>query len=225
MKTKPPQVHWEPNPTRVPWILWGVLLVVAGIIGMGELYWIKRAHRDSTPPLPVLTTVPDFSFTTETGATITKKSLLGKIWIADFIFTRCAGPCPLMTEKMRQIQTASRNLDRGNIQLLSVTVDPTYDTPEVLARYGGKIGSNPDHWSFATGEPEKIEQFITKGMLLGLSKDGEGMPVHAQKFVVVDREGYVRAYHDLGDAAVLQDVIADIDKLSREKHTPRKKKP
>jgi protein SCO1/2 len=174
--------------------------------------------------LPVLAQVPDVSFTAETGATLTRKSLLGKIWVADFIFTRCAGPCPLMTEKMRQLQTPTRLMADGDVQLVSVTVDPGYDTPQVLSAYGGKIGSNPDRWSFLTGDPAKIEEFITKGMLLGLTKDGEGVPVHSQRFVIVDREGFIRAYHDLEDAALVPNIVSDIDTLAREKHTPKPKK-
>jgi len=226
METQPPKIHWEPRPARIPWVMWTSILLIAGLVIGGELYWLKskRKKAQQTRELQVLAAVPDFSFTTETGATLTKNDLLGKIWVADFIFTRCAGPCPLMTEKMRQIQTATRLMADGNVQLISVTVDPAYDTSKVLSAYGGKIGSNPDRWSFLTGEPSKIEEFITKGMLLGLSKDGEGLPVHSQKFVIVDREGYIRSYRELDDPALLQNVVSDIDALDREKHTPKEKK-
>jgi protein SCO1/2 len=215
---------WQPRPRRIPWILWGVFLLVAALIAGAELYLIKKSKKRPVRELPVLAQVPDFSFTTETGETLTKKDLLGKIWIADFIFTRCAGPCPVMTEKMRQLQTATRLLAKGEVHLVSVTVDPTHDTPAVLSAYGGRIGSNPDRWSFLTGDPAKIENFVTKGMLLGLSKDGAGLPVHTQKFVLVDREGYVRAYHDLDDPALVSAIVADIDSLARETRTPQPKK-
>jgi protein SCO1/2 len=224
MDTQPPRTHWESRPSRVPWKLWlGVLFVAALVIG-GELYWLKSTRKTVKRELPVLAQVPDFSFTTETGATLTKKDLAGKIWIADFIFTRCTGPCPMMTDIMRQLQTATRLMARGNVQLISVTVDPAYDTSKVLSAYGGKIGSNPDRWSFLTGDPARIQEFITKGMLLGLSKDGEGMPVHAQKFAVVDREGYIRAYHDLTDAALVPLIVSDVEALDRERRTPKEKK-
>lgn len=216
-------VHWHPPPSRVPWRFWVVLVVLATLVLGAEVFWIKKAHKRVARELPVLARVPDFSLTSETGAAVTRENLAGKIWIADFIFTRCAGPCPRMTEKMRQLQTATRNLARGEARLISVTVDPAYDVPAVLSQYGARIGSNPDRWSFLTGDPAKVESFITKGMLLGLSKDGEGMPVHTQKFVLVDREGYVRAYHDLDDPSLIPNLLSDIEALSRERHTPKKK--
>ena len=105
-----------------------------------------------------------------------------------------------------------------------MSVDPGHDTPAVLSEYAARFGWNPDQWSFLTGDPAKIENFITKGMLLGLSKDGEGLPVHSQKFVVVDREGHVRAYHDLEDPALIPNVLSDVEALRREPSS-RKEKP
>jgi protein SCO1 len=189
------------------------------------MHLIKAAGRPSSRKLPVLGTVPDFSFTAETGLPVQKGGLTGKIWIADFVFTRCAGPCPTMSEIMRQLQVATRSLAGGDVRLISITVDPAHDTPRVLASYGAKYGSNPDRWSFLTGEPSAVENFITKGMFLGLSKDGDGVPVHSQKFVVVDREGYIRAYHDLAPAEkLIPQIVDDIGALDRESHTPLPKK-
>jgi protein SCO1 len=224
MHTRPPKVYWEARPSRIPWKAWFIAGLIGALVVGGELFWLKSSRKHPVRDMPVLAQVPDFSFTTETGATLTKKDLKGKIWIANFIFTRCAGPCPIMTDKMRQMQMATRLMAGGNVQLISVTVDPAYDTPEVLSKYGGKIGSNPDRWSFLTGDPAKIEEFITKGMLLGLSKDGQDMPVHSQKFAIVDREGYIRAYRDLADVAVIPEILADVEALGRERHTPKKKK-
>ena len=206
---------------RIHWMVWAFVLVVAMIVLGAELFLMKNSQHRVAKALPVLAKVPDFSFASETGAPVTKASLAGKIWIADFIFTRCAGPCPLMSERMRQFQAASENIAGGGVRLISVTVDPAYDTPPVLAKYAAKYGANPDRWSFLTGEPVTVENFITKGVLLGLSRDGEGIPVHSQKFVVVDREGNIRAYHDLDDAAsLLPKLLDDVDALSREKQTP-----
>jgi protein SCO1/2 len=214
------------TPSRIPWWLTAlVVLILGGVVAVAELSWIKTAHKRVPRVLPVLATVPEFSLTSETGTTVTKQSLLGKIWVADFIFTRCAGPCPIMTENMRKLQIATRNLLGGGVQLISVTVDPEYDTSDVLSKYGAHIGSNPDRWSFLTGDPATVEKFITKGMLLGLSKDGKGVPIHSQKFVLVDREGYIRAYHDLEDPALQPEILTDIDALGREARTPKKKSP
>lgn len=223
MGTQSPQVRREARPARLSWPFWAALLLVAGVVVAGELFWLKstRQSRQETRQLPVLAQVPDFSLTKETGATLTKKDLLGKVWVADFIFTRCTGPCPVMTDRMRQLQTATHSMAGGSVQLVSVTVDPAHDTPKVLSEYGGRIGSNPDRWSFLTGDPDKVIEFISKGMLLGVSQDGAGLPVHSQKFAVVDREGYIRSYHDLEDAALVPQIITDVETLSREPRTPK----
>lgn len=211
-------------PARIPAFVWGILVAAVALVFGMEYLGVRKASDAAERELPVLAEVPDFSFTSETGATVDKASLRGKIWIADFIFTRCAGPCPAMTETMRQLQVALRDAAGGDVRLISVTVDPAYDTPAVLSKYGARIGSNPGRWSFLTGDPQKIADFIGKGMLLGLSKDGEGMPVHSQKFVIVDREGCIRAYHDFPGGSLIPDIVADVDTLGRERHTPKKKK-
>jgi len=208
-----------PRP-RISRLIWLALLLVAAIVLGGELYLMKFSPRHAAKPLPVLAKVPEFSFTSQSGATVTRESMLGKVWVADFIFTRCAGPCPLMTEQMRRLQNATESAGEG-VRLVSTTVDAAYDTPPVLTKYAAKYGANPDRWSFLTGDPAKIESFITKGMLLGLAKDNEGAPIHAQKFVVIDREGRIRAYHDLEDGeTLLPKLIEDIDALSQEKSAP-----
>ncbi len=206
---------------RIRRLAWGGLFLIAMCVLGAEMYLIKKAGPRVPRELPVLAKVPDFSFTAETGLQVRRGGLIGKIWVADFIFTRCAGPCPVMTERMRRLQIATRNIAAGDVHLISITVDPAYDTPDVLSKYGAKYGTDPDRWSFLTGDPDAIEKFIAKGMLLGLSKDGEGMPIHAQKFVVVDREGYIRAYHDLDEGDnLLPKILDDIQTLDREDSTP-----
>ncbi len=217
-------VHWQPPPAPIPWFKGGILVAVVMVIFGLQYVWIQNSHRLNQRVLPVLAEVPKFSFTSETGATVDNASLRGKIWVANFIFTRCAGPCPAMTEKMRQLQIALRNSAGGKVQLVTVTVDPAYDTPQVLSKYGARIGSNPDRWSFLTGDPGKVADFVSKGLLLGLSKDGEGMPVHTQKFVLVDREGFIRAYHDFPGDMLIPDIATDVEALGRESHTPKEKK-
>lgn len=212
--------HLE-QPARIPWRIWAIVLAAAVVVAGVELRMIKHSQNGMSRALPVLAKVPDFSLTSETGLTISRQGLLGKIWIADFIFTRCAGPCPIMTQQMLRLQVATRSLADGNVHLISVTVDPAYDTPKVLLKYGAKYGTNPDRWSFLTGDPATVENFITKGMLLGLAKDGKGMPIHSQKFVVVDREGYIRAYHDLDEGeALIPRIVDDVLALVYEHYTP-----
>ena len=219
----PPGRGWTEQPSRIPWVTWGVLVFFAGLIVLGEYYYIKKVQRGVTRHVPALARVPDFRFTSETNTPVTRESLLGQIWIADFIFTRCQGPCPLMTERMKELQVATRTLANGRVRLISVTVDPAHDTPEVLSKYGAGYGTNPDRWSFLTGDPAAVENFITKGMLRGLSKDAEGMPAHAQKFVLVDRFGLIRGYYDLDAPGLVEKLVSDIGVLDRERKPPKPK--
>src|SRR6266576_6159106 len=88
------------------------------------------------PPLPVFGQIPGFALTDETGRPFDKKSLDGKVWVADFIFTTCTGPCPRMSSMMRQVQQATSTIPE--VRLVSFTVDPEHDTPEALKTYAAR---------------------------------------------------------------------------------------
>ncbi len=202
-------------PSRIPRIGWAVAFAAGAAILALTWMQLKSSRQPALPPLPVLASAPDFAFTSQTGVPIKRADFAGKIWIADFIFTRCAGPCPVMTERLSELQRAlAAGLD--DVRLVSVTVDPEYDSPEVLAKYAARFGADPARWAFLTGEPAAIEKFTTKGMLLALAKDGEGAPIHSQKFVVVDPSGNIRAYRDLNDPALLPNLLQDIENLRQE---------
>ncbi|MDD5200625.1 MAG: SCO family protein [Terrimicrobiaceae bacterium] len=202
-------------PSRIPRLGWAIAFAAAAaVLALGWSH-LKSIRRPALPPLPVLAATPDFAFTSQAGAPVTRAGLAGKVWIADFIFTRCPGPCPVMTERMSELQRALSNAGDG-VRLVSVTVDPEFDKPGVLAKYGERYGADPARWLFLTGEPAAVEKFITKGMLLPLAKNGEGAPIHSQKFVVVDAAGNIRAYRDLNDPELLPKLLQDIDALQRE---------
>jgi protein SCO1/2 len=202
-------------PARIPTLGWVAAFGAAAVLFVLAGMFVKNVRRAQQAPLPVLATVPEFSFTAQTGAPVTRVSLLGKLWIADMIFTRCAGPCPVMTDRLSQVQRALAN-SGDDVRLVSVTVDPAYDQPAVLAKYGARFGADPARWLFLTGAPDAVEKFVTKGMLLGLAKDDAGAPMHAQKFVVVDRAGRIRAYRDLEDPNLVPQLLTDLDTLRRE---------
>ncbi len=146
-------------------------------------------------PLPSYSEVPDFSLTSERGETVTLDDLAGHIWVADFIFTNCRGPCPLMTSHMAKLQHA---LDAEGlpVKLVSVTVDPERDTPAVLKDYAERFGADLSRWSFLTGDKQAIHNLIGHGFKLA-STDGsvrEGEPgaaivTHSVRFVLVDGAG------------------------------------
>src|SRR5437867_9798837 len=123
------------KPTRsIEWIVWGGLALV--ILAIAAVFIASKFGRPN-PPLLVYGTVPDFALTNQSGRVVSLSDLRGRVWVADIIFTRCPGTCPLMTRQMRQLQDALPA--DGLVNLISLTVDPAFDTPDVLKRYGEKF--------------------------------------------------------------------------------------
>lgn len=175
----------------------------------------RKSEQRSTMKEPPIAEVPDFSFTTQEGKTLTKTDLLGKVWVIDFIFTRCAGPCPVMTSHM--VELAAKVAKIPNVKLVSLSVDPTYDTPAVLARYSARIHADPIQWYFLTGPSEKVTAFIQGGMKQPFVTESGSMPTHSTRFLVVDQAGMIRSCHDMSDPEMEQKILSDIGSLLREK--------
>ncbi|MFZ4115637.1 MAG: SCO family protein [Chthoniobacterales bacterium] len=193
---------------------WGIVFLIALLLIVAAAVTFHRAERHTISKKLPIAEVPDFSFTTQEGKMLTKADLTGKIWIADFIFTRCAGPCPLLTSRM--IELASRLSKNHEVKLVSVTVDPTYDTSEVLARYASNIHADPTQWFFLTGPLSEINTFVKEGMKQPLAAEPEGMPAHSTRLMLVDRHGMIRGYYDGNNPEVVQQLLVDIGTLLRE---------
>ena len=146
--------------------------------------------------------VGDFTLTDQDGRTVrpSDPELAGKVWVASFIFTRCAGPCPQVTATMVRLQ--NELADRPDVRLLTFTVDPEYDTPEVLKKYAGRFGAHPDRWRFLTGPEADVYRLENDGFKIGATKnpDAQASPgdavSHSTLLAVVDRHGVVRGYFD-----------------------------
>lgn len=144
--------------------------------------------------------VADFSLTERGGRTITKKDLLGKVWVTSFIFTRCAGPCPQITGSMARLQGEMKG--QPDFRLVTITVDPEHDTPPVLANYAERFNADPERWLFLTGEPKAVYGLIRDSFKLHAeqTKEPDRRPgeevFHSTKLALVDRQGQVRAYFD-----------------------------
>jgi protein SCO1/2 len=196
--------------------VWVIVFAAAAAL-IGGAYLVLKDTRPAPPsaPLEKFAQVPAFEFTDQTGTTFGSENLQGKIWIANFIFTRCKGPCPLISTRMADLNTKLNKL-RDGVVLVSFTVDPDYDTPEVLTKYGELLGANPAHWKFLTGQPDAIKDFVVKGLLQPLSKEPDGTPAHSQRFVIVDGEGWIRGFQNGEDPEVVQKLMVDIGGLLRE---------
>lgn len=182
---------------RSPRVVLPVLTVLA-LFFVGLAFW---AQQRFTPPLPVLSTLPSFTLTASTGQPFSSEQLKGQPYIVDFIFSRCAGPCPLMSAKLSKLQTATA--DTPGVKLVSISVDPLADTPAVLAEYAAQYKADPSRWFFLTGEVEPIYTLVEQGFKLPVEKSldpAKAAPgdliIHSTRFVLVDGEGQLRGYYD-----------------------------
>ena len=195
---------------RLGWV--GAFLAFILAVVMGYSMWRGSERRD-VEKLPVMRAVPDFTLTDQDGNTVTKDDLRGKIWIADFIFTRCKGPCPLMTARMLEMQRAL--LKTPDVKLVSISVDPEHDTPAVLKAYAEANFAEPARWKFLTGDKTVIEKVVTEGFMQHLDEEN-GEPVHGTMFLVVDGNGMVRSARMLEDPELIPKVLMDTGNLLRE---------
>ena len=173
------------------------------------------ALRRPSPPLPEYGIVPAFTLRDHRGQPLTREDMTGSVWIADFIFTRCAGQCPLMTERMTQLQ---RQLSgEPDLRLVSFSVDPAHDTPETLAAYARRSGAGP-RWRFATGPMDAVRALVQDGFRLGMSEEGtEAEPItHSVRLVLVDRQGRIRGYYDAMEESAVARLTEDARRLLKE---------
>jgi protein SCO1/2 len=164
------------------------------------------------PPLPVYWQIPAFQLTAQSGQPFDSKSLEGDIWVADFIFTTCPGPCPRMSAQMRGVQSAVAGMP--DVKLVSFSVDPRNDTPAALASYAKRYRAEPGRWFFLTGEQAALEAVCRQGFKLG---DVDGSLVHSTRFVLLDRHSRVRGFYSTSDDGALPKLLHDIRTLAGQK--------
>jgi protein SCO1 len=210
---------------KLPWtIAVGLLLVVLTLALAALLAGLKS--RDARPPLPVLGAVGDFTLTNQAGAAVSLADLGGRVWVADIIFTRCAGPCLRMSRQMKELQT---QLPAGSrVRLVSLTTDPDFDSPPVLTQYAARFGANTNRWMFLTGPKKEIGNLAIGGLKLSAiekpAADRESpadLFVHSTIFVAVDKRGRLRGIFETGGEGVdwpaeRRRILATIRQLERE---------
>lgn len=160
--------------------------------------------------------LPDFTLTAVTvdgTSPFALEALRGRAWIASFVYTRCAGPCPMLTANAAALQ---KKLPKS-IGLLSFTVDPDHDSPEVLTLYAKKFKADPQRWFFLTGEKVELIRLVRDGFLLPVVENAAALPgerfAHSTKFVLIDADARVRGWYDGDDSAALDKLAADARKL------------
>ncbi|MDZ4694417.1 MAG: SCO family protein [Deltaproteobacteria bacterium] len=173
---------------------------------------VSRFTQPTLPPLPVLGTLSSFSLLDEDGTAFGTNQLTGKVWVAGFIFTRCPTICPAITTTMGKIQKRARGIS-NEFRLVSFSVDPAFDTPEVLRQYATRYKASPRMWRFLTGPLGDIKATVVDGLKIAMGEpegeqDFESI-FHGTHFVLVDRQMRVRAYHDSSDPNVVDNVLRD----------------
>jgi protein SCO1/2 len=143
--------------------------------------------------------IPNFSFVNQNGDTITQEDYLGNVYVANFIFTTCPTICPVMTHQMRRIQQKTATLPgfKGNFKILSHTVNPQYDTPEILLEYSTNMEADLSNWDFVTGHKDSIYAMAPYYFVNAMEDSlAEGGFLHSEFFVIVDKQGRIRARDD-----------------------------
>ena len=163
----------------------------------------------SRPELPTLGSIPAFELTDQTGAPFHSELALNKkIWIADFFFTNCPGPCPRMSSQLHQAQAALAGDDR--VRIVSFTVDPKRDTPPVLAEYSRHFEAVPGKWFFLTGNMAVLQKLGREDFKLN---DVDGSLDHSERFVLVDGASRIRGYYQTSEKDAIPRLIADARQL------------
>lgn len=201
---------------RLKWLLsrplfWVVFVLVGFALPIGIT--VSRAmRRTGPPPLAIYAQVPDFTYTDQHGEPYGVANLKGKVWTANFIFTRCPSICPLVTAKMRDVQHRSRALGDG-FHMVSFTVDPDYDTPAVLAEYAQKNKASRTRWTFVTGPFDQLRKTVEQGLKISMGRDSanEALPsiTHGTHFVLVDKDMRIRGFYDSDSDEAMSRLLHD----------------
>jgi protein SCO1/2 len=187
-------------------VLWSFLvLTMVAVVGRGMWAW-------QDPPLPVLFQTQPFSLTDQDGKPFGSEQLKGQAWVAAVIFTNCPGACPMMSQRLSKLQEA---VPAKNVKLVSFTVDPERDTPEVLRQYGVRFNADGKRWHFLTG-PKETMLATARGLNLTAIPAAETRPIqHDEHFLLVDGDGRVRGIYMSRDDEDMKRLTKDAAALAR----------
>ncbi|MCC7290985.1 MAG: SCO family protein [Phycisphaerales bacterium] len=209
-----PMEQLRQSPLRVTIV---ALAVVIAALALWRGYLESKANRFAPQaPRPaehalILGAAPAFDLIERSERHVRTDDFKGQVWIADFIFTRCQGPCPKMTAAMARLQETLKKVP--GVVLVSFTVDPEHDRPDVLREYAREHGADPQRWLFLTGTVQQMEDVQVKGFKMGMV--GESIH-HSDRFVLIDTDGGIRGYFDVDEAGQIETLAAEAAALAKE---------
>jgi protein SCO1/2 len=210
---------------QLPRTLWLGLGLLLGILGLA--YLLSLAEFKQQHALPVIGAVADFTLTNQDGKVTTLAGLTNRVWVADIIFTRCTGPCPIITGHMKSLEDALPKT--SGAKLVTLTTDPDYDTPAMMKRYGERFGADFSRWTFLTGTKTEIGALGAGSLKLSAvpvpvadQTNAADLFIHTTIFVIVDKHARLRgSFETVGDGldwtnTVRPRIAAAVRQLERE---------
>ena len=210
---------------QLPRTLWLGVILLVGILALA--YLLSLAEFKQQHKLPVIDAVADFTLTNQDGKVTTLADLTNRVWVADIIFTRCAGPCPIITGHMKSLEDALPKT--SDAKLVTLTTDPDYDSPDMMRKYGERFGADFNRWTFLTGTKTEIASLGSGSLKLSAvpvkledQKSVADLFIHSTYFVVVDKHAQLRASFETGGEGVdwtnvQPRVVAAVNQLERER--------
>jgi cytochrome oxidase Cu insertion factor (SCO1/SenC/PrrC family) len=207
-----------PSPPLAIRFVWLTLAVVLSAV---TFIFVASRDDDASPEdessvlqVPEISIpLPPFSLMERNEKTVTHEDLAGHIWIADFVFTYCAGPCPMMTRHMQRLQSDLKDVDQ--LRLVSFSVDPARDTPAVLRDYAQRHNADPQRWLFLSGPMDQIYDLAIDGFKITVEAARENRDIiHDTRFMLVDTQGSIRGYYDSTRPEELERLVAETRALA-----------
>lgn len=211
----------RPSNRKLSAVVWTILILgLVGVMAKGVREIWTAAVRQDYKELPVLGQLTEFRLTERSGQTKTLDDLKGEVWLADFFFSTCPGPCPVLTSRMADLAQAVQRT-KGRVRIVSITVDPETDTPEKLQKYAEQYGAGSNWW-FLTGSLQEIFRLAREGFKFAVEENPPeavaqaGKMLHSTKVALIDGRGQVRAYYNGTDEDLLARVLPDVGSVLRE---------
>ncbi len=208
-------------PNSWPALAWKLGLFLTPILIAAGLFLLRQVEvaRLANHQLPDDGPVPAFQLVNQDNQSFGTEQLRGKVWIADFVYTSCPGPCPMISSRMGEVQKPLKDTD---VNLVTFSVDPQHDTPTVLRDYAARLKAEPGRWNFLTGDKGTIYRLARDGFKLAAMDDPQGSgPIHSTRMVLVDRRGSIRGYYDALEADAVTRLLADTHHLLQDQPSPR----